>query len=260
LGYPLTENISTPFAISMAALTHKGLVRDHNEDAMYYSPDDRVMLVCDGMGGHAGGHIASELAMQVVNTHLRMLQHDDWISEDRVIDAMKQAVFDANDQILNMAREKRALQDMGTTICAAAFMYDRVVLGHVGDSRVYRICDGEIEQLSEDHSLVAERIRAGTLEPESEEALMLSSILTRALGMDQITVDIIIEELCPGDIYVLCSDGLTDMLSDDEILAVVHGNRDNLQNACLAAIDTANERGGIDNITIGLTRIDANVG
>ncbi|MFW5829517.1 MAG: PP2C family protein-serine/threonine phosphatase, partial [Planctomycetota bacterium] len=177
----MTESTNAPaLGFSMAALTHTGLVRDHNEDAMHYSPEDRLMLVCDGMGGHAGGHIASELAMQVVNTRIRTLKAEDWLNEERVIETMKQAIFDANDQILNMARENRGLQDMGTTICAAAFMHDRVVFGHVGDSRIYRICDGAIEQLSEDHSLVAERIRAGTLDPDSEEALMLSSILTRA--------------------------------------------------------------------------------
>lgn len=251
----MSESEVQPLSFAMAALTHKGLVREHNEDAMYYAPIDRVMLVCDGMGGHAGGHIASELAMQVVNTRLRMLKGEQWSNEERVIETMKQAVFEANDQILSMARERRGLQDMGTTICAAAFMDDRAIFGHVGDSRIYRICDDTIEQLSEDHSLVAERIRAGTLDPESEEAMMLSSILTRALGMEHITIDIIIEELCPDDIYLLCSDGLTDMLGDDEILANVLAHSDDLPAACMACIEQANERGGIDNITVGITRI-----
>ncbi|MFW5828791.1 MAG: PP2C family protein-serine/threonine phosphatase [Planctomycetota bacterium] len=236
-------------------MTHKGLVRDHNEDAMYYAPEDRMMLVCDGMGGHAGGHIASELAMQVVNTRLRMLGAADWQDEERVIDAMKHAIFEANDQILSMARNKRALQDMGTTIAAAVFMDDRVVFGHVGDSRIYRIADRQIEQLNEDHTLVAERIRAGTLDPESEEAMMLSSILTRALGMEHITVDILIEELCPGDIYLLCSDGLTDMLMDHELLEIINGHPDDPYAACATCIREANERGGIDNITVGITGI-----
>jgi PPM family protein phosphatase len=247
------------FSYQMAALTHKGLVREHNEDAMYYAPEDRVMLVCDGMGGHAGGHIASELAMQVVNTRLRMLRENDWLDEEQVIDAMKHAIFEANDQILSMAREKRGLQDMGTTIAAAVYMNDRVVFGHVGDSRIYRICDGTIEQLNEDHTLVAERIRAGTLDPESEEAMMLASILTRALGMEHITVDILIEELCAGDIYLLCSDGLTDMLTNQELLEIINSHHHDLTSACMTCIDEANERGGIDNITVGLTRV-GNVG
>ncbi len=243
--------------LEMAALTHKGLVRSHNEDSMYNNVDNRVIIVCDGMGGHAGGHVASEVAMQVVHSSLRMLSQEDWYKEDILIEAMKQAVFDGNDQILERAQQDPALHDMGTTIVAAAFMENRAVFGHVGDSRIYRIYDGEIEQVSEDHSLVNERVKAGDLDPHSEEAHMLSSILTRALGMDHIIVDIIIEDLCDGDIYLMCSDGLTDMVDDDELLRLVLENEDNLQMACMACIDAANANGGIDNITIGLTRVSS---
>ena len=178
----------------MAALTHKGLVRDHNEDSLYYDVRQRVMLVCDGMGGHSGGHIASELAVQVVVNALRNIKPKDWQSEEKVIETMKNAVFGANDHILSRARVDTSLFDMGTTIVALAFMDDRVITANVGDSRIYRICaKGTIEQVSEDHSLVAERIRAGELDPEAPEAKMLSNILTRALGMDRVTVDISVE-------------------------------------------------------------------
>jgi protein phosphatase len=136
---------------------------------------------------------------------------------------------------------------------ACAFMDDRVVTANVGDSRIYRIAANAIEQVSSDHSLVAERVAAGLLDPDSEEAAMMANIVTRALGMDQITVDITIEDLRPGDVYLLCSDGLSDMVEDHEMLEVVINNP-SLELACLNLVDLANERGGIDNITVALVR------
>ena len=219
--------------LDMAALTHKGLVRDHNEDSLYFDVRQRVMLVCDGMGGHSGGHIASELAVQVVVNALRTIKPKDWQDEDKIIDTMKNAVFGANDHILSRARVDTSLFDMGTTIVALAFMDDRVITANVGDSRIYRICDdGSIEQVSEDHSLVAERIRAGELDPEAPEAKMLSNILTRALGMDRVTVDISVEGLMPGDTYLLCSDGCPTFVEDHEMAEVVRIS-DDLQSACV---------------------------
>jgi PPM family protein phosphatase len=239
--------------IEMAALTHRGRVRNHNEDSLFFDLRDRVMIVCDGMGGHAGGHIASELAVQVVSHGLRQLRGKDWEDEDKVIEAVKSAVFGANDHILSRARVDSELSDMGTTIVGCAFMRDRVITVNVGDSRIYRISADTIEQVSEDHSLVAERIRAGLLDPDSDEATLLSNIVTRALGMEQVTIDITVEDLVPGDVYLLCSDGLSDLVSDDDMYDIVHASK-NLEQACIALVDLANQRGGIDNITVALTR------
>ncbi len=239
--------------LHMAALTHKGRVRDHNEDSLYFDIRDRVMIVCDGMGGHAGGHIASELAVQVVSNGLRQLRSSDWAEEDKVIEAMKSAVFGANDHILSRSRVDTELSDMGTTIVGLAFMRDRVITVNVGDSRIYRISAEGIEQVSEDHSLVAERVRAGLLDPDSDEAALLGNIVTRALGMEQVTIDITVEDLMPGDTYLLCSDGLSDLVSDDDMFTIVNGT-ESLEQACLMLVDLANQRGGIDNITVALTR------
>ncbi len=239
----------------MAALTHKGRVRDHNEDALYFDVRDRVLIVCDGMGGHAGGHIASELAVQVVSNGLKQLKPHEWNDEERVIETVKNAVFGANDHILNRSRIEPALSDMGTTIVALAFMRDRVITTNVGDSRIYRIAGGVIEQVSQDHSLVAERVRAGLLDPDSDEAALLGNIVTRALGMDQVTVDITVEDLVPGDVYLLCSDGLSDLINESEMLAVVQA-AGSLEQACLTMVELANHRGGIDNITVALARTD----
>jgi len=240
--------------LQMAAMTHKGRVREHNEDALYFDVRDRVMVVCDGMGGHAGGHIASELGVQVVSHSLRQLRPADWIDEEKVVEAMKQAIFGANDHILSRARIDPALADMGSTICACAFMGDRVITANVGDSRIYRIAKGQIEQISQDHSLVAERIRAGLLDPNSFEVTLLGNIVTRALGMDQITVDITIEDLMVGDTFLLCSDGLSDMIEDHEMAETVAKTGDDLQAAVVALVDFANLRGGVDNITAAMVR------
>lgn len=239
--------------LHMAALTHKGRVRSHNEDSLYFDIRDRVMIVCDGMGGHAGGHIASELAVQVVSNGLRQLRPSDWAEEDKVIESMKSAVFGANDHLLSRARVDSELSDMGTTIVGLAFMRDRVITVNVGDSRIYRISGESIEQVSEDHSLVAERVRAGLLDPDSDEAALLGNIVTRALGMEQVTIDITVEDLMPGDTYLLCSDGLSDLVSDQDMFTIVSGT-ESLEQACVMLVDLANQRGGIDNITVALAR------
>lgn len=242
---------STVLKLRMAALTHRGLVRPNNEDSLYYDVRDRVVIVCDGMGGHAGGQIASELAVQVVSSSLRTLRPQDWLDEDRVIETTKNAIFGANDHILSRASIDPTLCDMGTTIAMCAFMADRVITANVGDSRIYRIAGGAIEQVSDDHSLVGERIRAGEMSAGSPEARMLANILTRALGMEHITVDITIEDLRDGDVYLLCTDGLSDMVDDEDMLVAVE-EHDDLQLACVHLVELANERGGMDNITVAL--------
>jgi len=210
-------------------------------------------VVCDGMGGHAGGQVASELAVEVISSGLRRLRGEDWTDEDKVIDTVKNAIFGANDHILSRARVDAALSDMGTTVVLCAFMHDRVVTANVGDSRIYRISAQAITQVSEDHSLVAERVRAGLLDPDSEEARLLSNIVTRALGMDHVTVDMTIEELVAGDTYLLCSDGLHDLVGPEDMRSIVTV-ADTLERACVELVDMALRRGGHDNITVSLVR------
>ena len=250
---PAGDGGGVTMRLQMAALTHKGRVRENNEDSVYFDVRDRIAIVCDGMGGHAGGHIASELAVRVISSGMRQLKAQEWHDEERVVEAMKLAVFSANDHILSRARLDPGLFDMGTTVVACGFMDDRVVTANVGDSRIYRIAESSIEQVSSDHSLVAERVRAGLLDPASEEASLLANIVTRALGMDQITVDITIEDLRPNDVYLLCSDGLCDMVEDEEMLQTVQ-SAGNLELGCLGLIDLANDRGGVDNVTVSLVR------
>jgi PPM family protein phosphatase len=239
--------------LQAAALTHRGRVRENNEDSAFADAWDRLAVVCDGMGGHAGGQVASELAVEVISSGLRRLRGPDWADEEKVIESVKNAVFGANDHILSRARVDSGLSDMGTTVVLCAFMPSQVITANVGDSRIYRISGGTVTQVSEDHSLVAERVRAGLLDPDSEEARLLSNIVTRALGMDHVTVDMTIEDLKPGDVYLLCSDGLHDLVGADDMLAIVTRS-DTLERACVELVDMALRRGGHDNITVALMR------
>jgi serine/threonine protein phosphatase PrpC len=239
--------------LQAAALTHRGRVREDNEDSAFSDAWDRIAVVCDGMGGHAGGQVASELAVEVITSGLRRLRGPDWRDEERVIEAVKQAVFGANDHILSRARVDPELSDMGTTVVLCAFMPDRVITANVGDSRIYRIDAQGIAQVSEDHSLVAERVRAGLLDPDSEEARLLSNIVTRALGMDHVTVDMTIEDLRPGQTWLLCTDGLHDLVGPEDMHAIVTA-ADTLERACVELVDAALRRGGHDNITVALVR------
>lgn len=239
--------------LQAAALTHRGRVREDNEDCAFADAYDRLAVVCDGMGGHAGGQVASELAVEVISSGLRRLRGPDWADEEKVVESVKNAVFGANDHILSRARVDSSLSDMGTTVVLCAFMPDRVITANVGDSRIYRISGDTVTQVSEDHSLVAERVRAGLLDPDSEEARLLSNIVTRALGMDHVTVDMTIEDLKAGDVYLLCTDGLHDLVGAEDMLAIVTRS-DTLERACVELVDTALRRGGHDNITVSLVR------
>ena len=240
--------------LALAVLSDTGRVRSNNEDSAFIDPATGLAIVADGMGGHAGGHVASEVAVTVVADSMRRMDRRARIQEDAVVRALQDAVFAANDHILAKARQDPELFDMGTTLVACAFLANRVVTANVGDSRIYRIADGAIVQVSEDHSLVAERVKEGLLDPKSEEARMLSNIVTRALGMDQVQVDITVEDLAPGDTYLLCSDGLSDLVEPEEMAAAVTAHGADLQGACLALVDLANARGGPDNVTVVLAR------
>ncbi len=240
--------------LATAALSDVGRVRDHNEDSALHDAEAGFVIVADGMGGHAGGHIASDLAVRVLADALRR-PGATRAGEEAAIAAMQDGIFAANDHILAQARQDPGLFDMGTTLVACVFLPDCVITANIGDSRIYRIAGGAIVQVSEDHSLVAERVRAGELDPASAEARLMSNIVTRALGMEQVAVDITVEAAHPGDVYLLCSDGLSDIVEPSEMAAAVGAARGDLQRACMDLIDLANARGGPDNVTVVLAQI-----
>jgi serine/threonine protein phosphatase PrpC len=222
-----------------AAATDPGRRRRRNEDAFVLEPP--LFAVADGMGGAQAGEIASRIAASVLR--------------DSAADSGEAAVValiqEANRRVYEAAATDEARSGMGTTITAALVEDGTVRIGHVGDSRAYRVRDGRLEQLTEDHSLVAELVRSGRLSPEEADIHPQRSVITRALGTDpDVDVDTFSVETRPGDVFMLCSDGLTSMVDDQSILDIVEQHRSSLELAARKLVDAANRGGGEDNITV----------
>ena len=225
------------------AVTDPGRKRRKNEDAYVEQPP--LFAIADGMGGAQAGEIASRLAAAA------LVDEREAASVGNAEGRLVALIQGANQRIYQRSSQDAATSGMGTTMTAALVEDGIVSFGHVGDSRAYLIRNGTLDQLTEDHSLVAELLRSGKLSPEEAEVHPQRSVITRALGTDpDVDVDTFSIAACPGDIYLLCSDGLTDMVDDETILRTVEENRDDLDAAARALIARANRAGGEDNITI----------
>jgi PPM family protein phosphatase len=228
-------------------LSHRGRRRRHNEDAYVVQPP--LFAVADGMGGAKAGEVASALAADAVQES----GNDGESGEARVAALIEEA----NRRVFRRASEDREASGMGTTMTVALVEGDEVAIGHVGDSRAYLIRDGRLEQLTDDHSLVAELVRSGKLTPEEAETHPQRSVITRALGTEaDVDVDTFSVQSAPGDLFLLCSDGLTSMVDDETILDAVERNRADLEEAAKALINAANRGGGGDNITVVFFEVD----
>jgi PPM family protein phosphatase len=224
-----------------AAASDPGKRRRRNEDAYVVEPP--LFAVADGMGGAQAGEIAAKIAASVLR-------------ESSGGAAVAELIKEANRRVYEAAAEDQTRSGMGTTITAALVEDGVVQIGHVGDSRAYRIRDGELEQLTEDHSLVAELVRSGKLSPEEADTHPQRSVITRTVGTDpDVDVDTFSVDARPGDVFFICSDGLTTMVDDRSILAIVQKNRASLDKTVHALVDAANKGGGEDNITIVLFEI-----
>ena len=224
------------------AETDPGHRRRRNEDAYVLQPP--LFAVADGMGGAQAGEIASRLAASALEDH-----HGEGggSGSERLVALIQEA----NRRVYERSSADEAVSGMGTTMTAALVDGDRVHIGHVGDSRAYRVRGGRLEQLTEDHSLVAELMRSGKLSPEEADVHPQRSVITRALGTDPyVDVDAFSVDAVPGDVFVLCSDGLTTMIDGDAILSIVEANRSDLGTAARALVAAANGAGGEDNITV----------
>jgi protein phosphatase len=226
-----------------AAATHPGRRRRRNEDAYVVEPP--LFAVADGMGGAQAGEIAARIAVTVLRE-----------SPDTRSETVVELIKEANRRVYEAAAGDDARSGMGTTITAALVEDDTVQIGHVGDSRAYRVRAGRLEQLTDDHSLVAELVRSGKLSPEEADIHPQRSVITRTVGTDpDVDVDTFSVDARPGDVFMLCSDGLTTMVADESIGEIVERNRGDLDKAARALVDAANKGGGEDNITIVLFEI-----
>ena len=242
--------------VQMVTATDVGLQRKNNEDACALVEEAGLCVVADGMGGHLGGEIASNIAIETVT---EAFKNRPSAGQDERKDAelLTKCVKTANKEIYRRGNADAALKNMGTTIVAVVLAGDYLVTANVGDSRIYRLRDGKLQQITEDHSWVGELRKKNLISEEDARSHPLKNIITRALGMEPtVEVDVKWEKAKSGDIYLLCSDGLTDLIPDSEISEKMLGGGDKLDAISKALIDAANAAGGTDNITVGLCRVE----
>jgi protein phosphatase len=262
LAATIGDIVGGPLRIEVAGETNVGMKRTHNEDNFSITEESGLYIVADGMGGHASGEIASKMAVDAMREFFAATANDPertWpykmdrskgYEENRLITGIKLA----NLRIYESAQRDPRQRGMGTTIVAIFAVEDSVYVAHVGDSRVYRLREGTLEQLTEDHSLLNDYIKMKRLTPEEIANFPHKNVIVRALGMkDTVKVDTRLERPKAGDVYLLCSDGLSGPVSDEMILEILDGTGD-LRAAATKLINKANENGGPDNITCVLAR------
>jgi PPM family protein phosphatase len=248
-----------------AGLTDVGLQRDHNEDSFSVVPQHDLFVVADGMGGHQAGDVASKLATQTITEFFDTVASEDvtWpfsfdpsLSEEE--NRLVTGVRLANRQIVDLGNSSSDHQGMGTTVVASLFSprRGRLYVAHVGDSRAYRVRGGKIEQITKDHSLVNDYLAAMPDMSEEQRNELPKNVITRALGMQElVAVDVGSFDAQVGDLYLICSDGLSGMIDDEELLQITTASND-LVKTCQTLVNTANEHGGEDNVTAVLIRIE----
>lgn len=248
-----------------SALTDVGLQREHNEDCFAVLSEHDLFLVADGMGGHQAGDVASRLATDAIAGFFESTSQEDvtWPyhfdatlteEENRLVTGIRIA----NRRVFEHSLRARDCHGMGTTVVGALFSQarGRIYIGHVGDSRCYRVRDGAIEQLTRDHSLLSDYLQAMPHMTEEQRAEVPKNVITRALGIqDQVMVDLVSDDTRAGDLYLLCSDGLSGMVSDEEILGILLRGGE-MAEMCRELIQKANAGGGEDNITAVLIRVE----
>ncbi|MCG5051600.1 MAG: Stp1/IreP family PP2C-type Ser/Thr phosphatase [Myxococcales bacterium] len=250
--------------VRFAGDTNVGLKREHNEDSYYLPQFERLCVVADGMGGHASGEIASRMAVETISTFFRETEVEPDLTWPYKVDRgnrqninrMVTAVKLANLRIHEESTSNPKCRGMGTTVVSCYFLDDALVIGHVGDSRVYRLREGLFDQLTEDHSLLNDYIKMKHLTAEEIAAFPHKNVIVRALGMKStVQVDVIVEQPRLGDVYLLCSDGLSGMVPDPDLAEMVASETD-LDRLCDGLIRAANQNGGLDNTTVVLARIE----
>jgi protein phosphatase len=252
-----------PFHVELefASKTDTGLVRSHNEDAIAISPQCRFAILADGMGGYSAGEIASSIATSVLKEALEAhFSNRTWNSRFNRTRRLHQIIADSiahtNTSIIEAAKLEPSYSGMGTTLVTAVFHYDNVTIAHIGDSRVYRLRDDEIVQLTRDHSLLQEQIDAGLVSEHEAQFSQNRNLITRAMGVDN-NVEVEMQDYATrlGDIYVLCSDGLSDMLRCEDIVNILATYHADLNIACNFLVAEANVNGGKDNISVVLIKV-----
>ena len=251
--------------IVAAGLSDVGQLREHNEDSFVILPEFDLYVVADGMGGHKAGDVASKMATNTIASFFQATSKEDatWpfhfdphlsVEENRLITGIKVA----NKRIFDTSSRNREVHGMGTTVVGALVARERrrVYVAHVGDSRCYRVRDGQIAQLTRDHSLLNDYLLVMPDMPQEQRDELPRNVITRALGMqDSVVVDLVPDRTSPGDVYLLCSDGLSGMMTDEQILECVARHAEDVDAMARDLVQLANDQGGEDNVTVVAFRV-----
>ncbi|MEO6352340.1 MAG: Stp1/IreP family PP2C-type Ser/Thr phosphatase [Burkholderiaceae bacterium] len=253
--------------IEFAALTDTGRVRRQNEDAVAINPEYGFALLADGMGGHLAGEVASGMAVDIIGQALQdtLREHAEYANHAeyagsadlpaQLHDWMRDAIQLANTRILQAAHSQEGCRGMGTTLVLALYLDHTLNVAHAGDSRLYRLRGTTLQQLTRDHSVLQQEIAAGLITPEQAVLSKKRNLITRALGAAPLLdVELHQHDFQAGDIALLCSDGLTDMVPDQQIADLLHANRSDLPQACAQLVACANACGGRDNVSVILMK------
>jgi PPM family protein phosphatase len=250
-------------ALEITTCTDPGMVRSHNEDSVAADPGNGLVVLADGMGGYNAGEVASGMATTVIVTEMRQLlsgvrPHDveQGSSEQVAARLVREQVLKANTSIYQAAQSQPQYAGMGTTLVVCLFYDNRVLVAHLGDSRLYLQREGQFKQVTRDHSLLQEQIDSGIITVEQAKKAAHKNLVTKALGIDPVVEPEIHEYATkPGDIYLLCSDGLCDMVEDEDIGMTLEALGSNLKLAAQQLVQMANDNGGRDNVSVILVRV-----
>lgn len=252
--------------IEMVGLTDAGMVRSNNEDSIGVWPELGAAVLADGMGGYKGGEVASGITVNVIRERLadqlaaiktpgEVAAEDDgrYTHESQ---AARESIEVANATVLATAQSQPQFHKMGTTVVVVVFYDNRLTMAHVGDSRLYRVRAGEMEQLTRDHSLLQELVDRGFYTLEEAKASLNKNVVTRALGIESaVAVEMNEDVALRDDVYLLCSDGLSDMVEDAQIASIIASHTDDLATAARRLVELANSNGGKDNISVILAKV-----
>lgn len=250
-------------ALEVVSETHPGMLRAHNEDSVATEPSYGLMVLADGMGGYNAGEVASGIAVTVMATDIVPLlensspvERDEETGEELAVLWLSSGIHKANSSIFQAAHSQSQYAGMGTTIVSALFYDNRVVVGHVGDSRLYRLRGEKLELITRDHSLLQEQIDSGMISIENARYSKNKNLVTRAVGIEaEVMPEIHLHDVEVGDIYLLCSDGLNDMVEDEDIESILYAMHGNLSLAAEQLIQIANDNGGRDNVSVILVKV-----
>lgn len=250
-------------ALEVVSETHPGMLRAHNEDSVAVEPDYGLVILADGMGGYNAGEVASGIAVTVMASEIAPrlknaspIQTDEATGEELAVMLLRAGICKANVSIYQAANSQSQYAGMGTTIVSALFYDNRVVIGHVGDSRAYRLRGEKLQLITRDHSLLQEQIDSGMISIENARHSKNKNLVTRAVGIDaEVIPEIHLYDVEVGDVYLLCSDGLNDMVEDEDIESVLYGMQGNLPLAAEQLIQIANDNGGRDNVSVILVKV-----